>query len=185
MSYQFTRSYHDDDLKAIIALQALNMEKALENNEVRKEGFVTVKHSFDLLKRMNTPHPHFIVKSGGELVAYALVMDQQFKAEIPVLIPMFETFNSCSYKERFLSNFKYVVMGQICIAKEHRAKGIFKRLYEHMQKDLPHHYELILTEVADRNIRSLNAHLAAGFQLIKKYKTGQEHWSILVLEMAS
>mgnify|MGYP000294817886 CR=1 FL=1 len=55
-------------------------------------------------------------------------------------------------------------MGQICIAKEYRGSGVFRGLYQNMQRFIKGSYEAIITEVDIRNTRSMNAHKAIGFK---------------------
>jgi len=75
-------------------------------------------------------------------------------------------------------------MGQICIAKTHRKKGIFRALYKEMIERMSNDFDFIVTEVAHRNSRSLNAHYAIGFKNVKEYSSESgEHWVILLLEL--
>ena len=97
-------SSSDQELDEILQLQKENLPANISQNEADAEGFVTVNHDFDLLKKMNHPHQHVIAKDGEKVVGYALVMLRKWEKEIPVLIPMFEQINSTKYENGFLED---------------------------------------------------------------------------------
>ena len=170
-----------EELKGIIYLQRTNLPKNISAKEALEQGFVTVEHSFDVLKRMNEVHPHIIAKSKEAVVGYALVMTKEFRNEIPVLIPMFERIDQLSYEDMPLSSQSYFVMGQVCIAKEFRGSGLFDKLYENLRTHLSPVFDRCITEVASRNIRSVNAHRRVGFKTIHRYTDPRgEEWRILL-----
>ncbi len=107
---------------------------------------------------MNLPYPHVIAKSNEKVIGYVLIMTPNLKNEIPVLIPMFEQMNALQYKGENLGESAYVVMGQVCIEKSFRGKGVFAALYEKMCQILAKDFQYILTEISPRNRRSLRAH---------------------------
>ena len=172
------------DLEDIIGLQAKNTPALLNKNEMEKEGFITVVHDLNLLGEMNFPIPHTIAKKENELAGYALVMDPKFKERIPVLAPMFQQIERLAYKGQSLTVAPYVVMGQICIAKEFRGQGLFKELYNNLKKRLKGHYQLLITEVSARNERSLNAHKSVGFNNLYSFSVeGGDDWELVYLEL--
>lgn len=166
-----------DDLHAIIALQKSNLIDSNDKQEVAKEGFVTVVHTYELLKQMNSPFPHIICKDGDQVVGYALVMLPSVRNEIEVLKPMFNKIDD--YHRSKAWEGKYFIMGQICIAKSHRKRGIFKGMYNHMADVMKPHFDKIITEVSANNQRSLNAHLYSDFNIILEYTTTTEKWVIV------
>ncbi len=174
MEIQYTKASTDKELNQILALQKRNSISILSNEEKAKEGFITVIHSFDILKKMNNVCPHIIAKYNDEVVGYALSMDSCFGEDIPVLAPMFTEL-----KKLQLEN--YLVMGQVCVDKNHRKKGIFRELYATMRREYNSRYNSIITEVDSKNIRSLNAHYAIGFELLNKYDSLGQHWNIIAL----
>ena len=54
-------------------------------------------------------------------------------------------------------------MGQICIDKPWRGRGLFDQLYAAHRQHLSGRYDCCITEVATRNGRSMSAHLRVGF----------------------
>jgi len=178
-------SYHriqnDDELYEILQLQKQNLPLDLTDIEQKKEGFVTIQHTFDILKKMNTVCLHCIAKIDNKVVGYALCMDTYFKDKIDLLKPMFiEIDNAIKNEDAVFTN--YIAMGQICIDKAHRKKGIFRGLYTYMQQELDMNYRCIITGVNSINTRSLNAHKAVGFESLKTYTSGGGIWKLLALK---
>jgi predicted GNAT superfamily acetyltransferase len=173
---QFKRADSKYELEQILQLQKANLPTVVPSEIQKKEGFVTVEHSMDLLGRMNDACPHFIVKSGDKVVGYALSMHPKFGNEIEVLRPMFSEINK-HYKGT-----DFIVMGQICIAKDFRRKGLFRRLYMEMLRGIQPEFSVIITEVDSENSRSMNAHYKIGFQTITTYKSDNHDWVLMKLE---
>lgn len=165
------------ELEQILELQQRNLPQILSRVEMEKEGFVTVSHNLDLLERMNAVCQHIIAKKEGKVIGYALSMHPDFGNEIEVLKPMFDEINSSALKGE-----KYIVMGQICIAKEYRGLGVFRQLYKTMQHAIQPQFQYIITEVDAENLRSLNAHYAIGFKDLRRYRSGGQEWHLIVLK---
>lgn len=173
MRIQYTRATTIDELEQILRLQKKNASSSLSFDENEKEGFVSISHSLNVLKRMNNACPHIIAKDSSLVVGYALAMPPIFRNEIPMLTPMFETVDV------LLAEKKYIVMGQVCIDKNYRKKGIFKGMYSFYKEQLQNEYDCLLTKVATENSRSLNAHLSVGFQILKTQTTNDVSWELL------
>lgn len=163
------------ELEQILALQQANLPRNLTKEEKTTQGFVTVEHSFELLKEMNNECPHTIAINNGKVVGYALSMHPKFAQEIKVLKPMFHEIHKV-----IGTSTAYMIMGQICIAKSHRGKGIFRGLYSNMKALIPKTFTKIITEVDAKNIRSMSAHQAIGFIELKRYWADDKEWSLIV-----
>lgn len=173
----YLQATSNKELEQIIALQKNNLPENLSDKEKTEQGFVTVKHSLVMLKDMNNECPHTIAIHNNKVVGYALSMTKNFASEIEVLKPMFiEISKSVSEK-------KYIVMGQICIDKKFRKKGIFKGLYQFMKTNVcKDHFNMIITEIDVNNIRSLEAHKAVGFKKLQDYCVKEKNWRIVTLK---
>ncbi|WP_420320630.1 GNAT family N-acetyltransferase [Flagellimonas sp.] len=163
-------------LEQILELQQQNLYKNLTAKEKELEGFLTVEHTLSILKEMNDACGHIIALDNEKVVAYALCMHPMFAESIEVLKPMFHEINKV-VKDKG----NYMVMGQICIAKSHRGRGIFRRLYKTMKEKLPPGFDTIITEVDTKNQRSVNAHKAVGFTELKKYSSDGKDWLLISL----
>ncbi|UJH66118.1 GNAT family N-acetyltransferase [Allomuricauda sp. SCSIO 65647] len=174
---RFKQASLDSELLQILDLQQQNLSENLTQEEKSKEGFLTVEHTFGLLRKMNDVSPHTIAVDGDRVVGYALSMHPKFGNEINVLKPMFNEISKSNFCES-----DYIVMGQICIAKEYRGKGIFRELYQKMKQFLSPTFNKIITEVDAKNVRSLNAHYTIGFTLLKRYISKEKEWHLIVWE---
>jgi len=155
-------------------LQRVNIPSIISEEEKQQEGFVTVHHSFDILRQMNDKCAHVIAKNNDKVIGYALCMLKDFKEDIEVLRPMFERIDNCLQRED-----TYLVMGQICIDKRFRKQGVFRGLYQFMKEQLQSNYNMIVTEVDITNTKSINAHLAIGFNTLYSYRSNHQDWEIL------
>ena len=164
------------EIEQILELQKLNLPGVLSETTKLQQGFVTVKHNKKLLEEMNDAWPHTLAKMGTKVVGYALSMDPKFGKEIDVLLPMFQKI------ELHKPSQKYMVMGQICIAKGYRGQGIFRGLYHAMLGFLGNSFTEIITEVDAKNTRSLGAHMAIGFKEILRYSSEKQDWILLSLK---
>ena len=172
----FKTASTNEELKQILALQQENLPEAISEEEQKLEGFVTVRHTFDLLNRMNDVCAHIIAIYEGKVVGYSLCMHPKFEDEIEVLQPMFtEIKNVVPVGEHF------IVMGQICIDKGYRKQGVFRKLYETMLEEIQPGFDSIITEVDLINNRSLQAHFAVGFKLLSRYNSGGQDWALISL----
>jgi GNAT superfamily N-acetyltransferase len=161
----------DRDLEQILALQRRNLPRNIDEAELAAQGFVTVEHTVDVLRRMHELAPSLVAKDGDELAGYALVMPVECRILLPVLEPMFQRLDA--FRRRFY------VMGQICVAKAYRGRGIFDLLYAAHREHLRGRFDSCVTEVSVRNPRSLRAHLRVGFEEIERYRDGTDEWVLL------
>jgi len=172
----YCRASTDEELNQILDLQKQNLSSSLSLTEKENEGFLTVVHTFDILKQMNDCCAHCIAKHENKVVGYALSMHPKFADGIEVLKPMFTEINKI-----ISGNLQYIIMGQICVDKKYRKRGIFRGLYDFMKQELQTTFDNIITEVDAENVRSLNAHLAVGFEILKEYDANNKHWIIISL----
>jgi predicted GNAT family N-acyltransferase len=179
----YTTSQNDNDLTGILSLQSANLACHLEKEEIESQGFVTVLHRLVDLQKMNDIEQHIIAKDGDTVIAYLLAMTEKSKFDIPVLVPMFELFESIQYKKKLLSQYNYMVVGQVCVDKKYRGQGVLDKCYELYIKSFRQRYDFAVTEIATGNQRSLNAHKRIGFKTIHEYVAPDgESWAIVVLE---
>ena len=170
-----------EDIRQILALQRLNLPANISEQEALQQGFVTVQHHEELLADMNRTEPQIIAKSEDQVVAYALVMLNEFAAKIPALVSLFEKLQTLSFQGKPLPEYNFYVMGQVCVAKSHRGQGLFDGLYQQHRRQMSDRYDFVVTEIATRNQRSLRAHARVGFQMIHQYTaTSGADWEIVL-----
>jgi ribosomal protein S18 acetylase RimI-like enzyme len=174
-SIVYKRVSTEQELRQILELQRANISTLISPDEKLIEGFVTIKHSFEVLKAMNDTCAHIIAKCDDNVVGYTLSMVKEFKDFIPILKPMFKEIDKC-----LTGDISFIAMGQVCVDKAYRKQGIFRGLYEFMRQELNNEYDVIITEVDANNIRSVNAHKAVGFELLKTYTSNNKNWEVII-----
>lgn len=182
---EFTTVSSEEEVQQILDLQALNHLTAVSEAEKASQGFVTVRHDWDVLTRMNRAAPSVIAKSDGKVVGYCLVMPRSFANDVPVLVPMFEMIESQTWNSRPVNDYRWFVMGQVCVAADFRGAGVFDGMYQKLKEVCKADYDLVITEVAARNTRSVRAHERVGFVTMKVYTedlTG-ETWHLIGMQI--
>ncbi len=169
----------------MLDLQAKNHVSSISPAIAQAQGFVTVKHDPQVLQRMNQAAPSIIAKDGGLVVGYALVMPRSFASEVPILQPMFDLLDTLSWKGASLRDHgRWFVMGQICVAEGYRGMGVFDGMYQKMREHCRAEYDFVITEIAERNTRSIRAHERVGFKPLHSFSDAAagEDWRVVVLD---
>ncbi len=173
----------DKHFEQMLALQKENLFTSISEDIQSQQGFVYAQHTISLLKNMSAQLPQVIALHDNLVVGYNLAMTASMGKAIPRLTPMFNEFEKCIYHNKPLTNYKFMVGGQVCVDKNFRGLGLMSRLYNETVKRLPPGYELCTTEISKRNTISLNAHLKTGFEIIATYPDGNEIWDIVVWDI--
>lgn len=179
MAIHFKLTETEAELQGILDLQRINLLGEISEKEKAEQGFVTVRHSMELLKSMHSIEPHIIAKDVNHVVGYVLAMTKHSKDSVPVLIPMFTQFDRLNFGGKLLSAYNYLVIGQICVDKEYRGQGIFDKMYDLYRNSFSRRYDFAITEIAISNSRSLRAHQRIGFETIHKFSDATQDWAIV------
>lgn len=180
MPITYTIAQTNEDLRQILTLQQANLYKNTPTEYQQDQGFTTVEHSFAMIQQMNNALPQVIAKDGDSVVGYALVMPRSFGALVPELAPMFNIVAALDWKGKSIGDYRFYVMGQICVAQSHRGQGIFDGLYAKHKALYAPDFDLCVTEVAVRNTRSMRAHERVGFRTIHTYQDHTDVWNVVV-----
>lgn len=177
----FTPITTDEHLQQIIALQIRNLPQNITSEELKNQGFVTVQHDFATLKSINDAEQGILMLDEDKVIGYLLAMTTDLRDSIPILKPMFKTFDQLTYQGRELNDYQYIVVGQVCIDKAYRGQGLLDQAYIAYRELLSPTYDFAITEIATRNQRSLRGHHRVGFQTIHEYvDPGVEEWAIVL-----
>lgn len=177
----YTTSQTPAELEGILQLQKANLAQGLTQEEIQSQGFVTVHHSYDQLTQLNDIEQHLIAKDGDQVIGYLLAMTTASRNDIPILVPLFETFDQVDYLGKKVSEYHYLVVGQVCIGKGYRGQGVLDQAYAAYKEFFSPKYDFAITEIATKNPRSLNAHKRIGFKEIHSYfDPNQTEWIIVV-----
>ncbi len=170
----------EDELAQIHQLNQLNIKQNLSEKEKEEEGFVSWLYSIDLLQDMHKLAPSVIVKDNDKVIGYALVTLKEASEFHPDLQTMINNLQPLHYKGKPLFTYSFYCMGQICIDKNYRGKGVFKSLYQHHKKIYQKQFNLLVTEISTTNLRSQKAHEKVGFKTIHTYRDIMDKWNVVV-----
>lgn len=172
-----------EELEQILQLQAENLRDHVSPEQATREGFLTVAHTLGVLERMHALAPSVIAKDGERLAGYALVMPVEARGFVPILEPMFQLFETLSWRGRPLNTYRYYVMGQVCVAEAYRGRGVFDALYREHRASYGGRFDCTVTEVATRNTRSMRAHARVGFEVLETYRDATDEWAVIALAL--
>ena len=149
-------------------LHKANLKDNIDIVERAKEGFVTAVYDVPLLTLINTKKPSIIAKDTitNSVIGYALVYTRELRHHHRLIDDLFNTVDKLSYNGNDLIECDYVVVGQLCVAKEYRGIGIVQYLYSYYKEIYSSSYQYLVTDVARDNPRSLKAHLKSSFEVI-------------------
>lgn len=167
------------DLGGILDLQWENHLSRVSDEVKQVEGFVTVRHSLEQLQTLQSIAPHVIALEEDRVVGYILAMTKANRNLIPVLIPMFDQFDQINFQGKKVADYEYMVVGQVCVGKDQRGKGLFDQMYAAYKSEFSNCYSFAITEIAKSNTRSLAAHKRVGFEVIHEFKDETQSWAIV------
>jgi ribosomal protein S18 acetylase RimI-like enzyme len=173
------------EIRSIKALQTSNLKSNLTEAEILQEGFVTASYSLELLEQMHRIEPAIIAKDGDAVVGYALAVTKALYGQHGLLDDLFAQIDAHHYKGQALANVNYVVVGQLCVAKTHRGRGLVQKLYGFFREALSTKYPYLITDVDEKNPRSVKAHIKTGFEIIGTLHYGGSNWHIVLWDWNS
>ena len=169
-----------DELEQISVLNKKNLKQNISAEEKQQEGFVTWLYPLDLLQQIHELASSVIVKEDDIVVGYALVTLKKAGEFHPDLKTMISNLETLRYNNKPLNSYSYYIMGQVCINKVYRGRGVFYMLFQHHKKLYSGNYELLVTEISARNHRSQKAHEKIGFKTIHTYHDAIDEWNVVV-----
>ena len=170
----------ESELEGISQLQKLNHYQYIDKPEALSQGYVSAEYPINFLKEMHHAHPSVIAKHGKAVIGYALVSPKSIRHSHALLGELFDVVDTVNFKGTLLKDSNYVAVGQLCVAKEFRGKGISKLLYNHFKENLSNKFDYCITDVATNNAPSLKAHLSTGFEIVDSQVYGGIHWHIVL-----
>jgi ribosomal protein S18 acetylase RimI-like enzyme len=177
---ELTRVSSPGELIGIRDLQALNLKQNITAEEAIEQGFLTAAYTIEYLQEMNSVSPSIIAKVGDKVVGYALIATKDIRKGHDLIEGLFDAIDACEYNGKILRDVNYVVVGQLCVAKEYRGQDLVQKLYGHFRDCLSNEFTYLVTDVAQANVRSLKAHKKRGFQVINELIYGDFGWDIVL-----
>ncbi len=180
MSVEIKKVDQLGELTGIRDLQALNLRKNIDAETALSQGFLTAAYTLQYLQEMHDASPSIIAKDGDTVVGYALVATKEIRNGHDLIADLFNVIDTKYYKGKCLKEVNYVVVGQLCVAKDYRGQGLVKRMYDYYRDCYAGEYEYLITDVAQANPRSLNAHKKSGFIVIDTLVYAGIGWDIVI-----
>lgn len=177
---ELTRVSNPSEIMGIRDLQALNLKQNITAEEAIDQGFLTAAYTINYLQEMNAASPSIIAKNGDKVVGYALVTTKDTRNGHELVEGLFDAIDKCEYNGKLLRDVNYVVVGQLCVAKEYRGQDLVQKLYGHFRDCLSKEFTYLVTDIAQANTRSLKAHQKRGFQVINKLMYNGVEWDIVL-----
>lgn len=170
----------DREIQEIRDLQEVNLKENVTAENRLSDGFLTAKYELDLLKAMNDLTPAIIAKQNGLVVGYALATDRSLLAQHPLLKDLGAQINKIPFGGKFVDDFDYLVVGQLCVAKEVRSRGLAQDLYVQFKATYENRYPFAVTDVDRENLASLQIHQKVGFQVVSMLQYGSSNWHVMI-----
>ncbi len=168
------------ELEHIHSLQQFNLKENISSFEAENQGFLTASYSMEFLTQMHEASPAIVAKDGDIIAGYALVAVQSVRQNHDLIEGLFNAIDALPFEGKPMAESKYVVVGQLCVAKEYRGMGLVQKLYNHFRECLQDTYDYCATDVAQANTRSLKAHKKTGFEVAGTLTYGGVPWDIVV-----
>jgi len=167
------------EITSLLELQYVNMIENLSVNDASEQGFLTFRYDEAFISEMLTDMPQPVARDGELLIGYALATSKRAAALNPLTKTALDLCENLFVNEKALRDLKYYILGQICVKEGYRGKRIFDDLYNEHKKLFSNTYDCIVTEISQKNTRSLAAHKRVGFQVIHSYNDGKTDWDIV------
>jgi ribosomal protein S18 acetylase RimI-like enzyme len=168
------------ELEEIKNLQEANLKKNLTEEEAALEGFVTAEYTTGFLARLHEFVPSVIAKDGDKVVGYALAASTSIRNEHDLLTDLINNIDKIIYQDQPLKHSRYILVGQLCVARDYRGLGLVHQMYDYFKSRLSNEYDYCITDVAIDNPRSLKAHLKSGFHVIDTLHYGGVTFDIVL-----
>ena len=168
------------ELAGIKKLQNENLRNNLDPEEREKEGFVTAEYSLEFLEQMHNHEPSVIAKDGGKVIGYALAATREVSHQHALLKYLLDVVDTKSFDGRPLQGEEYILVGQLCVAKEYRGQGLARRMYDYYRQELSGKYPYCVTDIDEANPRSVKAHLKSGFRILDTLHYEGSSWHIVI-----
>ena len=179
---QFDIARTKEDLYQILQLQKLNLKNEISDETKKEQGFLTVNHKIEELILMQESTPQIVARANGQIIAFALAMLPDLGKLISDLQPMFTLLEGLSWHAAKLPDYRYYIMGQVCVDVNFRGQGVFDRLYQKHKEIYSAEYDLCITEISTSNTRSQRAHERVGFETIHTHLDHVDEWNVVVWE---
>jgi predicted GNAT superfamily acetyltransferase len=148
-----------EDYATILQLQSVNFIANL-SDEKRKEGFLSAQFTLEQTAQIAEDLGTMVAVVDNNLAGFLCAFRREFNTGSPVIAKMLESYDWVTFEGKPLNSFNSYMYGPVCIAREHRRRGLLRGLYEAQKKDVAGLFEVGVAFVSRSNPHSLQAHVA-------------------------
>ncbi len=177
------RLAEETDGPSILELQRVNLAENVSEEKKKTRGFVSVRCTPELLNKIILQEKITVATVGEKLAGYLMPMTVEHAATIPLLDPFLEKVRILQFEGKQIHEYRYCIIGQVCVDEEFSGKGIAGKLYAELKTRLASQYDLGISEVGSNNPNSLHVHLdKIGLQDVETYSADGRDWHIVILD---
>ena len=176
------KNYYKDDLNKnrVLNCGTVIHENVIKNNKFKPKYYILIEYDNELLLKVNKIEKSIVAKKGKKIVAYAIVINKAAYGLNKLFDDLIDRVNNLKYDKNYLNKIDYALVGQLCIRKNYRGKGLVKDIYNFFKKEYSKKYKYLITDIDERNTRSLKAHIKNKFQIIDNFYWGDSYWNIIL-----
>jgi predicted N-acetyltransferase YhbS len=171
-----------DDHHGIVDLIGRYQHDRLSPEE-RKGGFLSAEFTLQQVVEAAGDLGVFVAREAGEVVGAVFAFRHDAGNHPPIVREMLRTAEKSLFRQQPLGARRYFVYGPVCIAREHRGRGLLRSLLSRVLDELSGRYEAGVTLVANENAHSLRAHTAGlGMEQVAEFDFNGRRHSVLAFE---
>ncbi|KAJ3080509.1 hypothetical protein HDU99_008192 [Rhizoclosmatium hyalinum] len=185
---RITLASTDAHITQIKTLHNANLRRLLPVEVQERDGFVTAEYEVEYLAHIHKSTPAVValaqVDGAEKVVGYVLAATKTDSMSHNLLKDLVHFVDSnSSYNGKPLASTNYIVVGQLCVAKEFRGAALAKRMYQHYAEVYlkSGKFECAVTDVVSTNVISLRAHEKAGWVIVDSLSFEGVDFKVIVL----
>jgi hypothetical protein len=177
----------NEQMDNLLALQQANLKNNIAVVTQQSQGYLSFPYTVAILQRMMRTEPQPTAYAEGQVIGYALATTLTVCQTIDLMLPLLNMFNQLIFNGKPLTDYRYYVMGQVCVRAGYRGIGVFDALYAQHKIWFSNRYDFVVTEIAADNLRSIAAHRRVGFQTLHRYfdAVSQKTWEVVIWDFKS
>ncbi|MGH7812252.1 MAG: hypothetical protein ACREP5_18430 [Candidatus Binatia bacterium] len=155
---EFRQALHRD-YPAIVELNSENFIANL-SAENRADGFLSAIFSMKQIAAIAEDLGTTVAIVDGSLAGFLCAMRNDFDHGSEVIAKMLASYDRMRFEGRPLIEYRSYIYGPVCVARDHRRKGLLRGLYEAQKQNLAGQFEVGVALIARSNLHSMHAHVA-------------------------
>ena len=163
---------NESELVQVHKLLEENLKQNLSYQERKQQGFITINYSLNSLIKLNKITPTIVAIDESKVIGYALSANRNCKGLHKFLDMVIAEVDKTFYNKDLLLESDYVVVGQLCVAKAYRRRGVSQKIYQEFKQEFHQTHPYCLTGVDALNKGSIESHKKCGFRVLKQLKCG-------------